>query len=845
MHRGNEVSQRLQQKRAQRQQTAELFKEAIRRDIQQGNVTQDASIKIRHYANAVAKYSALFEKYQAYTNSADEKQFVECRKVLVKLYVERHEFKQAYLLIVQWGVAAEQHVPAEHFAAIGYFLFKSDDEDLSEAGQAVRFMEIAIEKIINKNPIDKTTLAKIYEQLVKIFFSKKQYQKCYDVYCEAAKNGIHDFYYMLAEFVSDKSYKIKAKPKESEFYWRELAYQHNNPDGQYNYACMFLNGDGVEKNYVRAAELFKPLAVQGDVRACINLGSIYQTGGSGVERDLAIAEMHLKNAVAHGENDALCHLAINYFLQQDVARAYKLFSDLAEDNMVAQYGLGLICEVHNQDIAAAITWYMQAASQGHFGALVNLTLLLLQKLDSDSSLRQEHRLYQTTVSLLKKVAQQHQKPFLRSIADDFEQRMVTKLEIDRLNGLSARDISVNVSRIHQTAEHELLAPTVKLQIIVDIVTNNASITALASAAAALVQILRDNTDQQLLVLHSDDLQQLLIRIDRSLDFAVKRKIPTDSFSLMQLFFNLSRAQLHPKHQTMQCIVKKLVTELITAALPLTQRLAVFYACSRFEPTEGIAAVVDDALPMLMTELPNFNIRQLTNFAYALAVMDANGQSYPEGKIVLAQLETILMQTKIILNDIELSQAYLAAVYFDDITLVPRLSPQHDALLKRQIALNKSAMSQLQRQVMNGFKQVFAAVDVSEEVAVAGLCVDGVVKGVIVQVDGPTHFAHAPGQQPVATTTENFHNALLAKAGKNVIHVRYDEIDASQSLGKLLRQKCEAVDLTWPITRSHHSALQWWSDQKGQQTTVNDARKTTLSGPDKCDDSGFDKGHGSP
>ena len=70
---------------------------------------------------------------------------------------------------------------------------------------------------------------------------------------------------------------------------------------------MHANGESVEKDMLKAAELFKKAADQGHVDAQNNLGVMYFTG-EGVERDEKKAVMWFEKAAAQGNADAQANL---------------------------------------------------------------------------------------------------------------------------------------------------------------------------------------------------------------------------------------------------------------------------------------------------------------------------------------------------------------------------------------------------------------------------------------------------------------------------------------------------------------------------------------------------------
>ena len=70
---------------------------------------------------------------------------------------------------------------------------------------------------------------------------------------------------------------------------------------------MYVNGQGVKKDYQKAIKLFKPAAEQGYAPAQNNLGYMYQKG-YGVTQDYIRAYMWLDFAASQGDKNAKVNL---------------------------------------------------------------------------------------------------------------------------------------------------------------------------------------------------------------------------------------------------------------------------------------------------------------------------------------------------------------------------------------------------------------------------------------------------------------------------------------------------------------------------------------------------------
>lgn len=76
---------------------------------------------------------------------------------------------------------------------------------------------------------------------------------------------------------------------------------------QYYLGSMYVNGEGVEKDYSRAVELFQKAAEQGHLKAQTNLGVMYYKG-EGVSADLIEARKWFQKAAQQGDENAIFNL---------------------------------------------------------------------------------------------------------------------------------------------------------------------------------------------------------------------------------------------------------------------------------------------------------------------------------------------------------------------------------------------------------------------------------------------------------------------------------------------------------------------------------------------------------
>ena len=79
--------------------------------------------------------------------------------------------------------------------------------------------------------------------------------------------------------------------------------EQGHTDAQNNLGVMYLNGEGVAKDYSEAVKWYRLAAEQGSYQAQVNLGFMYATG-KGVSQDYKEAYAWLHMAAAQGNSDA-------------------------------------------------------------------------------------------------------------------------------------------------------------------------------------------------------------------------------------------------------------------------------------------------------------------------------------------------------------------------------------------------------------------------------------------------------------------------------------------------------------------------------------------------------------
>jgi uncharacterized protein len=163
--------------------------------------------------------------------------------------------------------------------------------------------------------------------------------------------------------------------------WFQKAASQGHPKAQFSLGKMYYLGESVPKDAVKAVEWYQKAAEQGYANAQFNLGKMYQTG-EGVQTDLAKAVEWYEKAAAQGNADAQGHLGGFYYagygVQKDAAKAFEWTKKAAEQGGDGvQYNLGVMYQDGHgvpKDSAKAVEWYQKSAAQGNADAQINLSV---------------------------------------------------------------------------------------------------------------------------------------------------------------------------------------------------------------------------------------------------------------------------------------------------------------------------------------------------------------------------------------------------------------------------------------------------------------------------------------
>ena len=151
--------------------------------------------------------------------------------------------------------------------------------------------------------------------------------------------------------------------------FRPLA-ELGDPRAQNNLGNMYVNGDGVPRDYREAVKWLRLATDQSDAQAETTLGALYAEG-NGVPQSYSDAAKWYRLAADQGFAVAQANLAVAYFrgrgVPPDAAEAVKWFRLAAEQGYTpAQLALGAFYEDGQgapKDLARALMWYSLAATR--------------------------------------------------------------------------------------------------------------------------------------------------------------------------------------------------------------------------------------------------------------------------------------------------------------------------------------------------------------------------------------------------------------------------------------------------------------------------------------------------
>ncbi|KAK8845191.1 hypothetical protein M9Y10_021373 [Tritrichomonas musculus] len=161
-----------------------------------------------------------------------------------------------------------------------------------------------------------------------------------------------------------------------------IQFDLNDPENQFELGLIYHNGEGVERDIVKAILFYSLAADQNHIEAQFNLGAIFHKG-EGVERDFDEAIHYYTLAANQNYPQAQYYLGLIYYegeyIKQDFNKAFYYFQLAANQNHPqAQFYLGLFYHKGTsvqQDISKAIHYYTIAADKNIIEAQLNLGLI--------------------------------------------------------------------------------------------------------------------------------------------------------------------------------------------------------------------------------------------------------------------------------------------------------------------------------------------------------------------------------------------------------------------------------------------------------------------------------------
>lgn len=157
-------------------------------------------------------------------------------------------------------------------------------------------------------------------------------------------------------------------------------YSSMTPDRLFDEGTRYFSGTGVQKDRIKAHDIYLMAAEKGHEEAQYTLGLMYRTGTYGPPRDHGKAMVWYEKAAAQGNTDAIHEAGICYHKMNDSRKAATYYRNAAEKGHAqAQNDLGKCYAIGDgvqQDRKEAEQWFRKAASQGNTDAQENLRTLL-------------------------------------------------------------------------------------------------------------------------------------------------------------------------------------------------------------------------------------------------------------------------------------------------------------------------------------------------------------------------------------------------------------------------------------------------------------------------------------
>lgn len=154
--------------------------------------------------------------------------------------------------------------------------------------------------------------------------------------------------------------------------------ESGNAAAQLNLGIMYLNGDGVKRDFDKSRAWLEQAADRGKVPAMVILSKMYR-GGYGRPEDTAQVAKWLKLAAKANDVESMNQLGILHYSQKEYDQALVWFRKAADrDHPESQSFLGDLYRFGRavkQDYSEAIRWYEKSATKNYPHALYMLAVL--------------------------------------------------------------------------------------------------------------------------------------------------------------------------------------------------------------------------------------------------------------------------------------------------------------------------------------------------------------------------------------------------------------------------------------------------------------------------------------
>ncbi len=160
--------------------------------------------------------------------------------------------------------------------------------------------------------------------------------------------------------------------------------EQGNPDAKYILATKYRNGEGVEMDKAKAAQLYRELADNGDSDAQYDLAFMLDNG-EGIEMDRTESEKYFRLSADQGDSDAcLCYGGILFERGEYADAEHYFITSAMKGDVKAEYNLGLLYMgeyLGQPDVDKAFEWFESAADKGFSYAQSMMGSIYLERKD--------------------------------------------------------------------------------------------------------------------------------------------------------------------------------------------------------------------------------------------------------------------------------------------------------------------------------------------------------------------------------------------------------------------------------------------------------------------------------